>query len=221
MNEHLKLYGKIALKSTGILLLVAGLGTIITIITFLTCFIASLFLMEGSAGTGHNSPGALIDYVVIFATKDPCGFAVVFGGPFFLTGYFMLAGKIAIQNALYLVWKNKGVQYFEPVIGRIAKRVVTQRMNEKFNHARLRAGLRDVNRNDPTTKPVQKKVINYALKKVKLDNIDHSQEELTIDEIITKRTVRFISDMAEPGYVLFWILVALQIVLTIVSVKFF
>jgi hypothetical protein len=221
MNENLKLYAKISLKSVGTWFLVAGLGTLITLITFLICFIGSHTFMGGGSGASHAGQAAILVYIAGFATSDPCGFAVVFGAPLFLTGYFVLAGKIAIQNALYLVWKNKGIEYFEPVIRRIAQRVVSQRVNDTLNRARLRAGLRDANRNDASTKPVQKKVINYALKKVKLDDIDHSQEELTLDEVITKRAVRFISDTAEPGYGLFWILAVLQILLTIVSVAYF
>lgn len=220
MNENLKLYGKISLKSVGIWFLVAGLGTLITLITFLVSFIGSIEFMTAGSGAAHAGQAAILVYIIAFVQKDPCGFALVFGAPLFMAGYFVLAGKTAIQNALYLVWKNKGLEYFEPVIFKIAQRVTTQRMNEKFNQARLRAGLRDINRNDPSTPPVKKRVINYALKKIKLDDLDHSKEEMTIEEVVTKRTLRFISEMTEPGYTLFWLLILLQFTLLVISIGF-
>lgn len=208
MHEDLKLYAKITGKALLKWALVVTSGLTLTIVFFF--FI--LFQNSAGAGGGH---GSALAFVINLAAGNPCGFVLFAGAPVFTFLYFMVANKITIQSVIYDMWSKKASGFVEPTIKKIADRLTSKQnwINDVSNEALLRARLLDANKNEKTTSKTNKKVTNYILKKIRLDDIDFGNEKLSFANIISDKLKNYISEATKPSFLFFWLLFLLQIAL--------
>lgn len=215
MNESIKLYAKISGKSFLKWLIVIITGIVVTMIFFFVI----LFTNASGAGGGH---GNALAFITNLAIQDFFGLLLFAGAPVFIFLYFSVANKIAIQTVIYEIWTNKAVQFVEPAIKKIAEKITSKQnwITTVSNSAMLRAKLLDENRNDKSNSTLNKRVLNYVFKRIKLDDIDFRNENLTLADIITLKIKNFISGIAEPSFKLFWVLLITQFVLLFLSIIF-
>jgi hypothetical protein len=88
------------------------------------------------------------------------------------------------------------------------------------NKVILKAKLLHENKTDSNTSKLQRKVINFGLKKIPLDDINFQDENLSLSGILTTKFNNFISEAVKPSSKLFWIVLLIQIVLLIASLVF-
>jgi hypothetical protein len=93
-------------------------------------------------------------------------------------------------------------------------------MTSVSDKAMLRAKLLDENRNDKSNSSLNRRVLGYVFKKIKLDDIDFRDENLTLTEVLTLKLKNFISETTKPSFTLFWVLVGVQFLLLILSIVF-
>lgn len=215
MKENIKLYSKISGKVFLKWLFVLLTGSIITVILFLII----LFTNASGAGGGH---GNAFGFVIDLAVQDFFGFLLFVGMPFFIFIYFAIANKIAIQTIIYEIWTNKAMQFVEPAVQKIAEKITSKQnwVTTISDQAMLRAKLLDANRNDKSNSSLNKRVLGYVFKKIKLDDINFRDENLTLADVLTSKLKNFISETTKPSFGLFWILVGVQILLLILSIIF-
>lgn len=215
MKENIKLYAKISGKAFLKWLFVIVSGIVLTLILFLII----LFTNSSGAGGGHGNAYA---FILNLAVQDFFGFLLFIGTPVFIFLYFAIANKIGIQTIIYEIWTNKAVQFVEPAIKKIAEKITSKQnwVTTVSNEAMLRAKLLDANRNDKSNSTLNKRVLGYVFKKIKLDDIDFRDENLTLADILTLKLKNFISETTQPSFKLFWVLLVVQIVLLILSIIF-
>lgn len=215
MKESIKLYAKISGKAFLKWLFVIVSGIIITMIFF---FII-MFKDISGAGGGH---GNALAFILNLALQDFFGFLLFAGAPVFIILYFVVANKIAIQTIIYEIWTNKAVQFVEPAVQKIAEKITSKQNWITFasDQAMLRAKLLDENRNDKSNSSLNKRVLGYVFKKIKLDDIDFKDENLTLADILTLKLKNFISETTKPSFNLFWILLGIQVLFLILSFIF-
>lgn len=215
MKESIKLYAKISGKAFLKWFLVVASGIVITLVFF---FII-LFSNASGAGGGHGNPFALL---ISLALEDVFGLLLFAGAPIFIILYFLIANKVAIHTVIYEIWTNKAVVYVEPAVQKIAEKITSKQnwISTVSDQAMLRAKLLDANKNDKSTSTLNRRVLNYAFKKIKLDDIDFQNEKLTLADILTLKLKNFISESAKPSFNLYWILIGIQVVLLICSMIF-
>ena len=92
-----------------------------------------------------------------------------------------------------------------------------EKINSITNESILRIQLLEENRTNPDSSKIKRKVVDYILKKVKLDDIDFKNKDLRLSDIISNKVNNFISESSKPSLTLFWILLSLQIVLFIIA----
>lgn len=215
MKESIKLYAKISGKAFLKWFLIVASGIVITLVFF---FII-LFSNASGAGGGHGNPFALL---ISLALEDVFGLLLFAGAPIFIILYFLIANKVAIHTVIYEIWTNKAVVYVEPAVQKIAEKITSKQnwISTVSDQAMLRAKLLDANKNDKSTSTLNRRVLNYAFKKIKLDDIDFQNEKLTLADILTSKLKNFISESAKPSFNLYWILIGIQVVLLICSMIF-
>lgn len=215
MKENIKLYAKISGKAFLKWLFVLLSGSIISAILFLIIF----FTNVSGAGGGHGNAYA---FVINLAVQDLFGFLLFIGMPLFVFLYFAVANKIGIQTIIYEIWTNKAMQFVEPAIKKIADKITSKQnwMTSVSDQAMLRAKLLDENRNDKSNSSLNRRVLGYVFKKIKLDDIDFRDENLTLTEVLTLKLKNFISETTKPSFILFWVLVGVQFLLLILSIVF-
>lgn len=212
MNEKIKIAAKIGGKTFLKWIFILILGCIITSIFALIALYKNIDL----AGGGH---GNAYVFLITLPFADFCGFLLLVGSPAFIALYFIIANKIAIQNTLYLVWKNKAGDFVTSKIGSIINKLTEKKewANTISNEAMLRAKILQANKDDHSSSKLQRKVINYGFKKIKLDDIDFQNEDLKLSDVLINKFNNFISEVSKPSLKLFWLLILLQIILLICS----
>ena len=200
MNENLKLIAKIGAKSTLKWIGVLALGTLITITFFIIAWFQNKELSK-----------------LIFI--NPAAFVLIVGSPLFLLFYFFIANKITIQNLIYSIWTNKAVDFVDPLVEKIGAKITSKKQwtKEISNQNILKAKLISENAAATETPNMQRKIMNYAIKKVKLDDINLKDENLMLSDILSLKIKSFVSTVAKPSFTLFWGLAIFQLILLVIS----
>lgn len=214
MNENIKIASRITAKTFLAWSIVVFVGSIITFL----CIPIVLFQVGdlGLAGGGHGSPFALV--IGLFSTNI-CGFILFMGAPIFIGLYFTIASKIAIQSIIYQIWKNKAGSFVENKIIIITDKLTSKNDWTSFlsNETLLRVKLLEANKKDKETSKIKKKTINYLFKKIKLDDIDFTNDNLKLSDIILTKVIKSISETTKPSFCFFWLLISFQLILIICS----
>ncbi|MFB9076423.1 hypothetical protein ACFFLS_24420 [Flavobacterium procerum] len=215
MKEEIKIAAKITAKTSLKWFTIVFIGGLFTLI----CFLIILFQNMGLGGGGHGNAYA---FTVNLFLNNICGFLLFVGAPAFAAGYFMIANKVAIQTMIHQVWENKMGKYIEEkVILLVDKLTASQNWaNSASNATMLRLKLLEANKNDKETSVIKKRIIGYFFAKINLDDIDFSNKDLKLSEIISFKLNRFISETIEPSFLFFWLLLAFQLIL-IIAAQFF
>ena len=223
MNEHVKFYAKLSFKSILKWLFIAAVGLLLTLIFFFVILVQSSDLMGGMGGAHGGGGIVALQFIVALAVSNPCGCIIFMGAPIFLVLYFLVANKVVIDTLLFGIWKKNGARLVEPKIKLIVEKFIERNpnwMKTITKQARLKSELLQLNKNDPTNSTVQRKVINYLLKKIKLDQLDLKREDLNLPEAVTQLASKKIAESTEPSFLLFWILLGIQVTLFICSQVF-
>lgn len=212
MKENLKIGASITSKVFLRWVLIVTSGTLIT----LSIFFISLYLNTHLAGGGHGSIVALV--INLFMTNF-FAFLLIFGAPIFMMLYFMIANKASIQYIVYLLWKNKAGEVISKKVGFLVSKLTDKEgwRENMTNKALLKAKILQASKSDPNTSRLQRKIIGYGLKRIKLDDINFQNEELKVSIIIQTKFQDFVSNTAKPSFKLFWIIVFIQLVIFILS----
>jgi len=205
MKEDLKLYAGIAIKSGLKWLFVACSGWILTLV-----FLIIVLIQQH--GTGH---GKMVVFFSQLASANWAALVVLLASPLFFFLYFVLANKIAIQTLIYNLWTKKGMDLIRPALSTALKRI-TSNVNWSKNlsdEAMLRARLLEASRRDKTISTNTKRVVTFSLKRIKLDDVDLQNEKLSLYDVLLDKLLQYFSTFAEPDFLLFWVLLILQILL--------
>ena len=200
MNENIKTFAKIGIKSTLKWFGIFAFGTGITILFFTLVLIQNRKFFE-------------------LMTTNPAGFTTLISVPLFIFLYFIIANKYTIQNIIYSIWINKGHEFVEPLVNKIGTRITskTNWTSEVSNQVLLRAKLINENANDIETPKMQRKILNYVIKNINLDDINFKDENLRLTDVLVLKIKSFISTVSKPSLTSFWIVVLVQIVIFTVS----
>ena len=212
MKENIKLTAKITGKTALKWVFIFAMGNLITLITFLIALYRNMEI----AGGGH---GSIIALGIGLVTTNFFAFLLVFGAPVFIILYFIIANKISIQNAIYLLWEGRLGDYISSKVGNLTTTLTHKEgwKKELSDKAVLKAQLFQSAKDDVDTSKLQRKVILFGLKKIKLDDVNFQDKNVDLSHVITEKFNNFISETVKPSLKLFWGLVLIQIVLLISS----
>ncbi|WP_159246081.1 hypothetical protein [Tenacibaculum maritimum] len=74
--------------------------------------------------------------------------------------------------------------------------------------------------NNTDTPKLQKKIINYILKKIRLEDVDFKDPKLKISEVIADKFGNLITENIKPSLKPFWIVMLVQFLLFVLSLKY-
>ncbi|AWK06771.1 hypothetical protein HYN56_22075 [Flavobacterium crocinum] len=213
MKEEIKIVAGISAKSSLKWLFIMISGNVFTI----SCFLIILFQNAEFAGGGHGNAYAFLAGLFF---NNICGFILFAGAPVFSFLYFVIANKAAIQQMIYLAWKNKTFAgYIDSKVILLTDKLAGSNhwVSSMSDESMLRLKLLEANKNDKETSRIKKRIINYLFQKIRLDDVDFSKEDLKLSEIVSMKINGFISESVEPSLMFFWLLLLIQIVLFVVA----
>lgn len=210
MKEEFKIVASITAKASLIWLVVVLAGNLLTFI----CLLTILFQKSTTLTGGH---GNLYAFIVDLYLNEICGFILFIGTPIFAFLYIIIANKITIQTIIHNLWKNKMESYISSKVVFFVDKLTTANdwTSTISNGAILKLKLLEANRNDVENSKIKKRIINYLFTKIKLDDIDFTNKDLKMSEIITYKLNNFISEKVKPSFLFFWLLVSFQLILAI------
>jgi len=134
--------------------------------------------------------------------------------------YLIIGNKVAIQTAIYSLWKSKGFDWLSPKIDGYLVKLENKQPNwlkSISNTAVLKLQLLDSSRKDSSASKWQRRILNFLIKKTKMDDVDLQADNLKVNNIISQKINATISDIAKPSMKLFWLCLFGQIVLLILA----
>lgn len=135
--------------------------------------------------------------------------------------YASLASKYGLQKAMHLAWENKlGEALLAKVSGWLDKIWLDKTITPKQlpDATLVKSNLKEALKQDKSTPKIGRRILNYALKKVYLDDIDFKNPDLDFKAIIIQKIRDFISERLEPSRKAFLIVAVLHLLIFILAI---
>ncbi|MPS72817.1 MAG: hypothetical protein E2590_06625 [Chryseobacterium sp.] len=223
-SSNIKLFGKITAKSLFAWIKVAFIGAVIMI----TNITIAIILFSDNPGGGFPASGhagilgAVMGFIFLFMVEFWSALLLTVG-ILVPVLFIILANKNAIASAIYNVWKFKIADFVEPKIEFYVDKILQKQpdfLKNITNWSVVKVKLLDTINNDSQTPKLQKRIIKFILKKIKMDDVDFKNPNTNLSSILSFKIRQFIEGFAEPDLKLVWILVAIDIVLIILAFVF-
>lgn len=134
--------------------------------------------------------------------------------------YAALASKYALQSAMFLAWENKlGDVLIEKLSSLLNKLWPGKAAPKGISDATMvKSELREAVKQDKDTPKIGKRILNYWLKKVSLDDIDFSNPNQDFKTVFIQKLKTFIGEKLEPSRAMFLVVAGLHILIFILAV---
>jgi hypothetical protein len=195
------------------------------------CFLGiliSVFLLSNNGGAGYTGArsggvvGLVMTFIVLSATEFWSSFLLVVS-LLFTTLYFAIANKYTLHLSIYKVWQLKGNDFLKQKIEVYANRLSAVSPNwlkEMGSPVKVKLKLMDQIKNDKESNGIQKRILKFGLKVIKLDDVDFSQENIRFSEIIFTKIDQYLSTMSKPSLKWFYITIFFHLCLIIIAFIF-
>ncbi|GAL85378.1 hypothetical protein MYP_2607 [Sporocytophaga myxococcoides] len=184
MNENLKLFTSIAGKSFLNWIKVVFIGLCLSVSGIITAFV-----IRGTSSVQDNVSGDT--YLAAAPSGDLWSNLLLVVSIGLIVIYIMLANKYALQTSICLIWENKLADFIEPLVDNGFKRIFSKQpdfFKNGIDGVVTKARLLDEIRRDDNANRIQKKVLDYGLKKLSLDGIDFMIQILTFRLLFLKKS---------------------------------
>jgi membrane-bound ClpP family serine protease len=224
MKESIKMFSGIAGSMMVRWGLMIGLGCVLCFIGVLISII--LIANNGDSGYAGASSGGIISLVTtflfLFVTEFWSAFLLV-ASLLFTTIYFSIANKYTLHLTVYKVWQLKGNNFLKEKIEVYGKKLSEASPNwlkEMGSPVKVKLKLMDQIKNDQETNVIQKRILRFGLKMIKLDDVNFSQDNLRFSEIIFTKIDQYISTMSNPTLKGFYVALFVHLCLIIIAFIF-
>ena len=190
---------------------------VLAIVTTFTCITISIFyLFDGFSG-GHVGGGAA--GLIIFTQKPVQSVAFLLIGVcmFLIMAY---ANKYVMNKVISILIRDKAESTIYPLLDKVIARVKAKQPNAVktgTDYAVVKLQLIDSLRYESENKWLKKALV-YGLKKINLEDIDFKRRDMDFYEILKIKAVAALQNVTTPSRNFIWIMVALQIVFTLIIV---
>lgn len=214
MNDNLKYVTKLFSSATFSLFKINILGQLLIAFITVTSLITIIYQSSGT-GMGHVNGLAVITFLLAIR---PIGFGLtllsLFIIPFLL---FSFGNKYVMTKTINKLISDKGEVLLFPIIDKILNRVKEKQpellktgADKAMLQLKLIQAFKDSNENKWL-----KKILIYGLKKIKLDEVDFKDENISFSEIIKDKIITALKNISEPSRNFFWIILGIEITLLI------
>lgn len=222
--DHLKFYTTTAATALLRWLSLAGIGLVLSIIGIAI----GVHLIGNTPGEGFHGAhaggglGALLGVLLLFKV-DFWPMLLLVASLAFIVVYTMVASKVSLGFIIGRLYENK----LSPVIGDKLTHTLSHVIAKKpewlqsiSNIKTLKDKLLSATDEDSSINKIQRKAMQYALKKVKLDDINVSASNPNLPNEISARVMAQLAEAASPSYTLFWIALGVHVLLAILAFLF-
>ncbi|MBZ4041116.1 hypothetical protein [Flavobacterium hibisci] len=196
MKEQLIYFTKITSIAVFSFIKINLLGSFNTII----CSTIGAFLLSANVGhAAHTNSGTLI--LLVFFTSKPIGttlLLLIFSAPIL---YLLLGNKYIVSKIIHRLVKDKSESTITPLLD-IALAKFKENQPEGIKKgadlALAKIKLLDQVKSEKDNKWL-KKIVSFGLKKIKLDDVDFSQDNIDFKDVVKMKTIAALQNSTEPS----------------------
>lgn len=176
------------------------INVLATISTLLVAFVSFYFILEG-VDAGHSGHAGFFGVLLIMFISKPLSsilFLLILASPPFI---FALGNKYIISKLINKVITDKSEGYVEPFIDKILNKFQEKQPDLIRNSADasiVKLKLINQVKLEADNKWL-KRIIAYSIKKIRLDDVDFSDENVSFTTIIKGKVITALHDMSEPS----------------------
>ena len=190
---------------------------VLAIVTTFTCITISIFYLFDGFNGGHVGGGAA--GLVIFTQKPVQSVAfLLIGVCMFLSMAY--ANKYVMNKVISILIRDKAESTIYPLLDKVIARVKVKQPNAVktgTDYAVVKLQMIDSLRYESENKWLKKALV-YGLKKINLEDIDFKRQDMDFYEILKIKAVAALQNVTTPSRNFIWIMVALQVVFTLIIV---
>jgi hypothetical protein len=208
MKERIKYFAKLSSTAALSWIKINLLGAFSTAVVFI---IAIIFLAK-NIDAGHSAHVSAIPFLIMVFMNKPLSsilFLGIFFSPFLI---FALGNKYIISKLINKVIKDKSEVYLEPFIDKMFSKFQEKQPDliKKGADASL-VKLKLINQiKAESENKWLKRIITFGLKKIKLDEVDFSNQKVSFSEIIKTKLITALHEFSEPSKKGIFIILGLQ-----------
>lgn len=222
--NHLTFYAKIAgsaflrwacLSIIGLIVSLLGLDLGIT-----------LFLNNTGPGDASARVGGIISVIftmlALFKQEFWTAFLIV-ASLAFIWVYAVVASKVTLSFIISQLYENKLASNIGEQLTRILRSTFDKNphlLNSIDHFSTFKDQLLTEASTDRSVNKIQRKVIQYALKKVKLDDVDLKAGHEQLPETLSDKILEQLSEAAKPSYWLFFIAIGVHLTIALLAFIF-
>ncbi|PBJ07338.1 hypothetical protein [Flavobacterium sp. ACN6] len=211
MTDNLKYVTKLFSSATFSFFKINILGQLLSAIILVISFFTIIY--QSSPRMGHVNGSAVL--VILFALR-PIGYTLtvisLFAVPFLL---FSLGNKYIISKTIHKLLADKGETLLFPIIDKVLEKIKLNQpdlLKQGTDKTKLKLKLLQEIRDSKENKWL-KKIILYGLKKVNLDEIDFTDENVSFSAIIKDKIITGLKNVSQPNRNFFWIILGIQLII--------
>jgi hypothetical protein len=181
-----------------------------------TLSVAALLIFLFQSADGPGAPGglAIIPITIILFFERPIGFSLItlsiFVLPFIL---FSFGNKYIISKTINKLLSDKGEKLLFPIIEKVLDKIKTNQpglLKKGADNTKLKLRLIQEIKDSKESNKWLKKIIIYGFKKINLDDVDFTNENISFVDIIKEKTISGLKDVSKPSRNFFWIITGIQ-----------
>lgn len=220
MKEHFIYIAKLSSVAVFNWIKINLLGLVSTVITFIIGLCVLLYQVD----TGHAGHAGILPVFLIVFMSRPLGSVLVVLILLCNILYVMLSNKYVIGKVINKIINDKAESHILPLIDNILSKLKVKQpdlIKKGADYSMVKLKLIDQAKQESENKWVRK-AICFGMEKIRLDDVDFSQENLSFNEIIKQKLFAALNNISAPSMQPIWLTVLFQWVslLIIVFVRY-
>ncbi|WP_394772697.1 hypothetical protein [Flavobacterium sp.] len=215
MNDNLKYITKLFSTATFSFIKINIIGQLL--VAFIAVLTLCTVIYQSSSGPGLAHANGIAIVLVLFALR-PIGFSLavlcIFILPFLL---FSLGNKYILSKTINKIISDKGEVLLYPIIDKILSKINSNHpdlLKKGTDTAKLKLKVLQEIKDSKENKWL-KKIIIFGFRKVSLDDVDFTDENINLSDVIKEKTITVLKNVSQPSRNFFWIILGIQITLFI------
>lgn len=208
ITTHLKYFSKLSAVFIFSVLKIYAIGILSTVITL----VLGIYLLSNSLGSSLGHSGALAFLIATVMAKPVSAglfYILMIAAPFCIA---IFATKYGMSKIISKLIQDHSKTIVVPFIDKVLDKFQANQptvVRTSADYALAKVKLLNEFKNSSENK-ILKRILGYALQKIKFDELNLSNENINFYDIIKTTLIEKLHELAEPSALLFYIYIGLQ-----------
>ncbi|MDR1876610.1 MAG: hypothetical protein LBQ84_03205 [Flavobacteriaceae bacterium] len=208
VKEHITYFLKISASAAFTFVKINLLGFVSTLAVLIIGGILIL-LSNNNAHAGHVGGEA---FLIVLFVQRPLGcilWLLLLSSPYL---FFFLGNKYVVSKIINRIISDKAENYLYPLLDTVLQKFKEHQpelIKKGADNSLMKLKLIQEAKNNVKNKWIRR-IIVFGVKKMQLDDIDFTQENVSFSDIIKTKIINTLNNISAPNKNIFWIIIGVQ-----------